>query len=96
MSGSRSVALQYFALAEEAHAALGLFMLAYLLPLAFEAVIQGQTDLHTSRSPSHHTNLHAAQFELNQTLVCSLDCVGEVLAAHAPPHAPICLVPTYA
>ena len=41
MSGSRCMALQYLALAEEAHAALGLFMLAYLLPLAFEAVIQG-------------------------------------------------------
>jgi len=41
VSGSRCVALQYLALAEQAHAALGFFMLACFLPLSFEAVIQG-------------------------------------------------------
>ena len=41
VSGSRCVALKYLALAEQAHAALGLFMLACLPPLSFEAVIQG-------------------------------------------------------
>ncbi len=75
VSGSRCVALQNLPLTEQPHAALGFFVLACFLPLAFEAVIQGQTDLHPSCSPSHHTNLHATQLGLHQAFSCSLDCV---------------------